>query len=203
MTHLYLIRHGAYDEKAPPPDQAEPLTAEGRRQSQRLRDAWGGAGLPRPDVLLASPARRARETAEILSVGWSLLVAVDPALLDWQCDEAGELRHEEFIARWEAVPAPRKPFFRWVAGGENWVEFSARVHTALDRLVHDHAGGCVALVTHGWVIQAAFEYFFGFGDANRLRSGIVMQPTALTHWMWQEAGGKWLLERHNDCSHLA
>ena len=96
---------------------------------------------------------------------------------------------------------------RWTAGSratEDWVEFfQARVQTALDRILHENAGQSpILLLSHGGVIQAAFEYFFGLGLASGLRAGIEVRNTAITHWFKPPDGDKWIYERHNDYQHL-
>jgi phosphohistidine phosphatase len=62
-----LVRHATAAERAPEggPDADRPLVAKGLAQARRLAAALDGWGL-RPDRVLASPWRRAAETAELL-----------------------------------------------------------------------------------------------------------------------------------------
>jgi len=82
------------------------------------------------------------------------------------------------------------------------LEFSTRAQIALNRIVQDHAGKTIAVVTHGGVIQVSFEYFFGFGQATWERASLEMKNTATTYWVQAENSNKWLLERFNDAGHL-
>jgi len=64
---LYLVRHGIAQDASPGmADTDRALTAEGTRKTARI-----GAGLRRlgvvPDIMLASPLRRAEETASVLA----------------------------------------------------------------------------------------------------------------------------------------
>ncbi|MCC6382953.1 MAG: histidine phosphatase family protein [Dehalococcoidia bacterium] len=64
---LCLVRHGVAAERGPayPDDALRPLTGKGK---ERLREAAPGLALLfAPDVIVTSPYRRARETAEILA----------------------------------------------------------------------------------------------------------------------------------------
>ncbi len=89
MTEWVLFRHGA----ALPPAQAEalgvadaerPLTEQGRRRTALA--ARGLASLFRPERLLASPSRRAQETARLLAAAWAGSVAVET--VPWLAPEA-------------------------------------------------------------------------------------------------------------------
>jgi probable phosphoglycerate mutase len=64
------------------------LTDLGRRQVQALSARWTKAGF-RPDVLISSPVRRARETADRLVASMpGLVVAEDCALCEMHLGEA-------------------------------------------------------------------------------------------------------------------
>jgi len=72
---LILWRHA---EAAPgDPDSARPLTDEGRAQAA-LVARWLGARLPRDLRLIASPARRAQETARALGRSFETIEGLAP-----------------------------------------------------------------------------------------------------------------------------
>ena len=65
---VYLMRHGhAVDRDDPncPPDRDRPLTAEGRKRTEKAAQGLKWLGLA-PAIVLTSPFLRARETAEIV-----------------------------------------------------------------------------------------------------------------------------------------
>jgi phosphohistidine phosphatase len=65
MAELLLLRHGIAEERAPDHDDAErALTAAGRARTQAVVAQLKRLGLA-CDILLSSPLRRARETAEL------------------------------------------------------------------------------------------------------------------------------------------
>jgi phosphohistidine phosphatase len=76
VRHAIAVPHGT----AGISDEDRPLTDDGRKKFRRT--ARGIAGLVRrPDALLTSPMRRARETAELLAAAWKQIEPQDePAL---------------------------------------------------------------------------------------------------------------------------
>ncbi|HEX9138413.1 MAG TPA: histidine phosphatase family protein [Steroidobacteraceae bacterium] len=66
MRELILLRHGQAEPAGiDAPDVDRPLTLRGREEAQRTALSLQGAGLV-PELILLSPALRARETAEQL-----------------------------------------------------------------------------------------------------------------------------------------
>jgi probable phosphoglycerate mutase len=126
LTHIYLIRHGDYDEHVDGQSVDNPgLSPGGVRQAELLRDRLARTGEITADAHYASPARRAHETATILAPVLGAPTILDGELEVWRCDN-GALSPEEFTARWQQVSDAQRPFFRWVDGGESWVEFVTR-----------------------------------------------------------------------------
>jgi len=62
---LLLMRHGKSDWSFAVPDEERPLKKRGRRDSRRMGRWLGGQGLC-PELVLSSPARRARDTAALV-----------------------------------------------------------------------------------------------------------------------------------------
>lgn len=203
MTHLYLIRHADYvyvEQDGRKCDLG--LSPEGVMQAERLRDRLARNGEIKPDVFIASTERGAQETAQILAPVLALPIISDANVEEWRSED-GRFSTEEFMEPWRALPDAQKPFYRWIDGYENWVEFSARAQIALNRIVLEHEGKTILVLTHGGVIQASFEYFFGYGLATQQRATLSMKNTSITHWMLPEGTRRWVLERFNDRHHLA
>lgn len=200
MTSLYLIRHATYDETANGVELENPgLSAEGNRQAERLRDWLARTHDIAADILVASSLRRAVETAQILAPSLGQPVILDKELEEWRGDN-GSLSQEEFNTRWQRLTEAQKPYFRWVPGGESWLEFAARVQVALHRIEQEHEGKTIVIVTHGGVIQAAFGYFFGISPATI--PGVAVENTSITQWFKPEKPPRWTLKRYNDTRHL-
>jgi 2,3-bisphosphoglycerate-dependent phosphoglycerate mutase len=208
MTTVYLIRHG--DHRDGPEREGGPLrdlglTAEGRAQAHRLRERFAAHKQLAADVLLSSTERRALETAEIVAPALGLPVTPDRDLEEWRSDD-GTIPVEEFMAQWKRLSERQRPFHRFQPSSETGIEFTTRVHSALHRLTSEHEGRRIALVTHGGVIQAAFQYFFGYGDAAFRRAYPAAGHTSITGWRREAPPGgneRWVLEFSNDRAHLA
>jgi probable phosphoglycerate mutase len=200
LTSIYLIRHGDYDELVDGKPVENPgLSHKGIRQVELLRDRLARTGEIKADALISSPARRAHETAQILAPALGASVVLDTDLEEWRCDR-GALSPEEFSARWQQVPDAQRLFFQWVEGGESFVELTARVQLALNRIWQEHEGKTIVLVTHGGVIHASFAYFFNLSATTI--PGISTENTAITHWTRSADANRWTLQRHNDHAHL-
>ncbi len=202
MTHLYLIRHGESVDAVQDGKTVElGLSAAGIEQSERLRERLLRTGEIQADVLLASSLQRAQETAALLAPAFGLPVVTDADFEEWR-NEDGSLTMDEFNALWANTPDVQKPYFRFVPGGESWLEFSVRVQHALNQVLAEYEGKTVALVTHGGVIQASFLYFFGYTASVLPRAGVDVGNTSITHWYKPESRPRWVLERFNDMHHL-
>ncbi|EFH84157.1 histidine phosphatase family protein [Ktedonobacter racemifer] len=202
MTHLYLIRHGDYIEDLEDGKYQDlGLSPEGVRQVEALRERLARTGEIKADVLLSSPMRRAREAAAILASVWEQSVIFDKDFEEWVCDD-GTLTPEEFSRRWQQVSEAQKPFYRFMPGYETALEFSGRVQAAFNRILLEHQGKTLVLVTHGGVIGTAFSYFFGLSAALPSRVGLGPKNASITHWYQPASAPKWVLERYNDYHHL-
>ena len=202
MTHLYFIRHGDYIEALENGSyQDQGLSPEGIRQTECLRDRLARTGEIKADVLIASPMRRAKASAEILAPVLGTPIVFEKDVEEWVCDD-GTLSPEEFSARWNQVPDAHRPFFRFMAGYQTGLEFSGRVQSALHRLVQEYPGKTLVLVTHGGVIAASFHYFFGLSGAVPSRVTPSATYTSITHWFQPPQRETWVLERFNDAHHL-
>lgn len=81
--HIYLLRHGIAEDAGPGvADHDRALTDEGWRRLRRAAATWRRLATT-PDVLLTSPLRRARQTAEVLAeaVRFAGETRVDDALV--------------------------------------------------------------------------------------------------------------------------
>jgi broad specificity phosphatase PhoE len=157
---LLLVRHAQPERVVDAPDGvADPgLTALGRRQATAVA-GWLVEG--RVDAVVASPARRAVETATPLSAATGRAVAVRPALLEFDFGVADYVRHEDADGddhpvwqRWLAFTSPAAP-------GSPADAFRSRVAADLDSLAGDNPGRTLAVVCHGGTINAYVSHVLG------------------------------------------
>lgn len=202
MTHLYIIRHADYIYGLQDGLRRDlGLSPDGIQQAEKLRDRLVKTQELKPDVFIVSPERGAHETAKVLSeaLGWEIVL--DEGVQEWRSED-GSIETEEFMRQWKACPDDQKPFHRWIEGCENWMEFSARAHNALNRIVQTHAGKTIVVMSHGGIVQCSFDYFFGYGLATIIRAAVHAKNTSITHWFKPETSAKWILEGFNDHHHL-
>jgi len=203
-THLYLIRHADYiydlvDGKYPKQDQG--LSTDGLRQAERFRDRLARTGEIKADVFISSPERGAHETAQMLEPVIGLPIILDKDVEEWRSED-GSLTTEEFMDAWNSLTDAQRPYHRWVEGCETLLEFSVRVHSAMNRILEAHQGKTILLVSHGAFIQTSFAYFFGYSMAIPQRVSPEIKRTSITHWLQMDGKTAWVLERSNDCHHL-
>ncbi len=204
ITHVWLIRHAEavvnVERRVAGPRCDSGLTPAGVKQTEALRARLEAAREFTPDVLMSSPLPRALETARLLAPAFALEPLLDAGLCEMHPGEAEGLTFDECEARYGAYD-PRRPIS---PGGETWQQFVRRVGQALGRLTRAHAGRTLAVVAHGWVIEASFVHFFGLPNTRVPRMEFQVAHTSLTHWYERgRAGGpRWYLGRYNDAAHL-
>jgi probable phosphoglycerate mutase len=148
-VELILIRH-AEAETAETRDgtPADPkLTSRGREQARAVAH-WL---LRKPiDRILSSPARRARETAEVTASRAGLELTVDPRLREIDPDASHYVSIEQERARGREAYQARIAAYQI---DPRLVGLSERVDEALSQWATRHAGGRVVVFCHGGVIN--------------------------------------------------
>lgn len=122
-------------------------------------------------AVVASPRRRALESAERLTASWGLAVEVDPdvAELDFGAFEGlryaeVEARYPELYARWMSDPTEVA-----FPGGESHAMLHARVMAAAERIRARARGGAVLVASHGGVVRTWVAGWLGMPRAHIFR----------------------------------
>jgi ribonuclease H / adenosylcobalamin/alpha-ribazole phosphatase len=200
-TTTILLRHG--DTRLSPEHRFSglsdlPLSASGTRQARAAAGRLA-AGAP-IDAVISSPLQRAADTAAIVAAELGLTAAVDDDLRetdfgDWEGLTLAEIQREWPVAsaRWRGDPGQAPP------GGESFADTAQRVNRACDRLLHDHGGQTVLLVTHITPIKILLCRGLGvpLGTVYRLYLG----SACLSEIQWHGRGFA-AVHRVNDTSHL-
>lgn len=125
-----------------------PLSDEGRAQAAEVA-SWLTELKDSVDVVVASPVRRTRETADIVASALGLPVEEEPGFAEMEFGEWDGLtftevaeRDKERMEAWFADMATAPP------GGESFVEVRERVLAGLRRVLAAHAGRTVVVVSH-------------------------------------------------------
>jgi 2,3-bisphosphoglycerate-dependent phosphoglycerate mutase len=160
LLEILVLRHGqsVADIENRHEGRADfPLTELGREQA-RLAAAWIAANKP-PSVIVASPLKRAAETAEIAAAACALTVEYDDGLMEMNNGVLAGLPLEEAERLYPAPQIARLPH-EPVPGGESLLEFRFRAEEVWSRLTTQYAdAGRLLIVAHGGMISMLFRAF--------------------------------------------
>src|SRR6185437_4398504 len=149
-TTTVLLRHG--DTRLSPEHRFSglrdhPLSASGLRQA-RAAACRLAAGAP-IDAVISSPLQRAVVTAAIAAGELGLTAVTDDDLRETDFGDWDGLTLAEIQQRWPAAAAAwRRDPERAAPGGESFADTAQRVNRACDRLLADHGGKRVLVVSH-------------------------------------------------------
>ncbi|WGS49349.1 histidine phosphatase family protein [Paraburkholderia sp. D15] len=164
-TQILFIRHGETDWNRIKRIQGHidiPLATTGLAQAQRLArrfadEASRGARL---DAIYSSDLQRARQTAQPIADALGLTLQLREALRErsygaFQGHDSDEIsqRFPDEYAHWQTRDAGFAP-----PGGESQRELYHRVLHAIEPLVAAHAGGRIAVVAHGGVLDCVRRF---------------------------------------------
>ena len=191
-TTLVVVRHGVTTHTSAKRFSGglggdnPPLSDEGRDQVAAVGE-WLQPMAERVDAVVASPVRRTRESAEILGTALGVEVAEEPGFAEMEFGhwdgltfaEVGE-QHGDELSAWlgslDAAPT----------GGESFRTVQARVLAGLDRVLSEHAGGTVVVVSHVTPIKTLVAHAL---DAP-LEAVFKMEltPASVTVLSWYDDG---------------
>ncbi len=200
-TTTVLLRHG--DTRLSPEHRFSglrnlPLSANGTRQAQAAaRRIAAGAPI---DAVVSSPLQRAAATAAIAAGELGLTALIDDDLRetdfgDWEGFTLAEIqqRWPGAAAAWRRDPGQAPP------GGESFASTAHRVSGACDRLLREHGGQTVLVVTHVTPIKILLCQALGvpLGTLYRLYLG----SACINEIRWHDRDFA-AVHRVNDTSHL-
>jgi probable phosphoglycerate mutase len=163
VASLLLIRHGetAWNAESRIQGQLDvPLSNAGIWQAGRLAQRLSDE---RIDAIVASDLARAWLTAQPIGHSRELESLPDTRLRERHFGIFEGHTLDEIAARWPtefAAWRQRDPDWA-IPGGESGRQFITRVLEALDEISHRHAGGTVAVVAHGGVLDVAYRHARG------------------------------------------
>jgi len=214
-TRLILVRHGETTLTAARRYSGRgdaPLSDRGLVQALAVAARVGSllapasdaapASDPAPVVVLSSPLVRCRRTAEILAAavgGGSVRVKPDLVECDfgeWEGLTYAEVRQRwpDELAAWLASPSVAPP------GGESFVEVSTRVRRVVTRILENHPGQRVVVVSHVSPIKLILRDALAAGDAFLHRC--YLEPAGMSIVdTWPDGGVA--VRTVNDTAHLA
>ena len=161
------------------------LGETGRAQSRVLA---GYLAAQRITALLSSPMERALDTAAPIAERTGLPVGIDDGFNEIDVGEWAGRRFDALAAdaRWTAWNSRREA--ARTPGGESMIEVQRRALAALARLVNDHPGGRVAVVSHCDVIKAVLAAHLGM-SLNDYMCFEIDPASVSTLAIWPQDGG--------------
>ena len=199
-TTLILIRHGETEWNREGRVQGHldsALTPDGFAQAQACALRLQSDSI---DHVIASDLARARHTAEILNAALDLPIRFEPALRE-RCFGIGEGKtyaeldamHPELLSRIRSTD----PDFA-IDGGESRRQFHQRVTGALAKIIEQHAGKRILVVTHGGVLGVIHRWLNELPIASAHK--VEIPNVAYNRVVFND--GNWKLEVWADSSHL-
>ena len=162
-TTLILIRHGETAMNVGKIFRGRldiPLNANGLDQAARLAEALRSLPLA---AVYSSPMARATATAAPVAAAHGLTPQPAEAfhnicLGEWEGRSKRDVQrdHPELWHQWVHDPEHIR-----IPGGETLDDLRVRVEAGLDRILADHAGAAVAVVSHRTVLKAALAAILG------------------------------------------
>jgi len=200
-TTTILLRHG--DTRLSPEHRFSgqldvPLSADGTRQARAAacRLATGAV----IDAVISSPLERAVATAAIASGELGLTAVIDDDLRETNFGEWDGFTLAEIQERWPAAAADwRRDPEQAPPGGESFAATARRVNRACDRLLRDHGGQTVLVVSHITPIKILLCRALGVPLETLYR--LYLGSACINEIQWHSRGFA-TVHRVNDTSHL-
>ncbi|AFM41985.1 fructose-2,6-bisphosphatase [Desulfosporosinus acidiphilus SJ4] len=202
MIKIILTRHGqtVWNTEGRVQGRLDsPLTEKGLIQARSLALRLKDEGI---QYIYSSDAPRARGTAEEIrrEIGLGQLI-INPALREfsfgeWEGNVWGELReaYPDIFKIWDL-----SPHLITTPGGENMEMVLSRSWDFMQRILEDHQGETVCVVTHGLTLKLLVTKALGF-ELHDWAKTPWQNNTALN--IFEVEGGVWTPKLVGDCRHL-
>jgi broad specificity phosphatase PhoE/ribonuclease HI len=199
-TVTHLLRHGQTEhtpERRFSGRNDLPLSRTGRAEVEAAAARAAELGI---EVVVASPLRRTRETAELVAASLDLPVEFDEDLVELDFGDLEGLTFEEATAK-HPLAARRMMSDISVAapGGESVADVGARVARARRRILSAHAGRTVLVVSHVTPIKLFLAAGLGVGEEVVHR--VFLEAASLSTVTWS-TDGRASVRLVNDTAHL-
>jgi broad specificity phosphatase PhoE/ribonuclease HI len=199
-TVTHLLRHGQTEhtpERRFSGRNELPLSLTGRVEAEAAAARAAGLGV---EVIVASPLRRTRETAEIVAAALGLPVTFDPDLVELDFGDIEGLTFDEARAK---HPLAARRFMTDISvaapGGESITDVGTRVARARRRILSEHSGKTVLIVSHVTPIKLFLAAGLGVGDEVVHR--VFLEAASLCTVAWS-SDGRTSVRLVNDTAHL-
>jgi broad specificity phosphatase PhoE len=175
-----------------------PLTEEGRRQAAAAAARLSARGAI--DLVLCSPLARARQTAETVARATGAALMADEDLVETDFGDWEGLTFAEVMARWPAeLAAWTEDTEAAPPSGESLAAAARRALTALDRMLAEHDGKTLVVVSHVTPIKTFVCRALLAPPAALFRMHLDVGALSEVDWF---SDGPALVRSLNDTAHL-
>ena len=199
-TTIYLTRHGQTewnDQKRYQGSGDSPLTELGIRQAKILAAYLQGTHF---DIIMSSPAGRARQTAEIIRANRNQEVLVNNAFAEinlgpWEGKYYYDMELEQtelYKAFWNS-PDKYKPEY-----GESFAEVGSRTICALQELVRLYRGKTILIVSHAVAIKSLLNTIEGRSLADFWKERLMQTSLSII----EATNGSFRIVQYGGTEHL-
>jgi 2,3-bisphosphoglycerate-dependent phosphoglycerate mutase len=181
------------------------LTARGHAQAGHLAERLVHEHQRRPfEVVYCSPRLRCRQTAEPVASKLAMPIIITNDLRGPDHGDADGKQWSDIKAAFGSA-LQHQPGKVITEGGESWNGYLNRATAELDAVLDRHEGQRILVIGHGETIEAAHTLLLGLPGDSGIRVWFTSGHTAVARWQLQvNVHGRrtWLLDAHNDQSHL-
>jgi isoleucyl-tRNA synthetase len=146
------------------------LTDKGRAQLEERAAEYKAEGI---DMIIASPVRRTKESAEIIAEATGIEVLFDERLREIDFGACDGKTIDEYL---DTTGRGMARFTNAPEGGENIAQVRARVVALVKELEAKYEGKRIVLVTHGDCIWLALAAFMGVKDEDIFGDDVHYNP---------------------------
>ncbi|MCW2770858.1 MAG: phosphoglycerate mutase [Aeromicrobium sp.] len=186
-------------------DADVPLSDTGEQQAEAVGRWLADPSTPRPDLVVASPYLRTRQTAEIALQGLDVPRVIDERLRDRELGVLDRLTTAGVAARMPEESRRRShlgKFYYRPPGGESWADVLLRLRALLRDTDDDHPGKRVLLVAHDASVSM-LRYILEVMDERTLMESARQDTIAnCSISSWSRTDTEWKPELFNDVTHL-
>ncbi len=180
MTKLYITRHGQTEWNLEGRLQGRKdsrLTELGEKQAKWLGEKLKEVEI---DIIISSTSGRAFKTAEIIRGDRKIEIIQNDNLMEMDFGEWEGQLHTEIEAHSpdEKENMWQYPHLYKSSGGETFFEVLERVGNEIKKIITEHEGKTILVVTHAVVLKALFAYFEN-KEVEDFWSGAFMHSTCL------------------------
>ena len=199
-TTTLLVRHGQTEMSVQGRFAGRgdvPLTPRGVEQATAVAARLTGRPV---DLVVTSPLSRARDTARVVADASGVPLAVDDDLAETDFGAWEGLTFAAVMASWPAeLAAWQRDADAAPPGGESFGAVARRVNGALDRLLAEHEGQTIVVVSHVTPIKTLVCRALLAPTAAMFRMHLDVASLCEAAWF---ADGPALLRSLNDTAHL-